>query len=308
VTRTKSDGAIAASLLFAVFFWGATNAGTKFIVAIWPPVLTGASRLICAGLLMLAIFRWTNWLGKMKPLTPSIKRQIWWRGGLSLGAYIICFNWALRLTTASHVALYLGASPVWALLWEGRPEKNWRTIQRYVAAAIALAGVFVLFYPVFQSSKGGSWMGEILGLVVSVLWTNYGRQSRVLGATLSGAEATAHTMWRAGLLLLPLGLLEIPQAGLHWRTDFFLIQLYCIVAGGVAAFAIWNNALARWPASRVLLFNNLIPLSTTAWSHFCLNEPITPTFWGAMILIVVGVLLGQMNWHRLLATSALPPE
>jgi drug/metabolite transporter (DMT)-like permease len=308
VTRTKSDAAIATSLLLAVFFWGATNAGTKFIVTVWPPVLTGSTRFICAGLLMLAIFRWTKWLGEMTALTPSIKRQLWLRGGLSLAVYIMCFNWALRLTSASHVALYLGASPVWALLWEGRPEKDWRTFQRYAAAVIALTGVAVLFYPALKTARGGSWMGEILGLVVSLLWTNYGRQSRVLGATLSGAEATAHTMWRAGLLLLPLGLLEIPHADLHWRTDFFLIHLYCIVAGGVAAFGIWNNALARWPPSRVLLFNNLIPLSTTAWSHFCLNEPITPTFWTAMIFIVVGVLLGQTNWQRLLATSTLPPE
>jgi drug/metabolite transporter (DMT)-like permease len=292
----------------AVFLWGATNAGTKFIVTTWPPVLTGATRFICAGFLMLAIFRWTNWLGEMKPLTAAIKREIWWRGGLSLGVYIMCFNWALRLTSASHVALYLGASPVWALLWEGRPERNWKTFQRYAAAVIALTGVAVLFYPALKTARGSSWMGEILGLVVSVLWTHYGRQSRVLGASLSGAQATAHTMWRAGLLLLPLGLLEIPHAALQWRTDLFLAQLYCIIGGGVAAFGIWNNALARWPASRVLLFNNLIPLSTSVWSHFCLSEPITPTFWAAMILIVVGVLLGQTNWQRLLATSTLPPE
>ena len=308
MTRTKSDATIAASLVFAVFLWGANNAGTKFIVAEWPPIFTGATRFICAGLLMLALFRWTNWLGEMKPLTPFLKRQLWWRGGLSLGVYIICFNWALRLTSASHVALYLGASPVWALFWEGWPEKNWRTFQRYAAAAIALTGVFVLFFPALKSSHGGSWKGEVLGLLVSVLWTNYGRQSRVLGASLSGAEASAHTMWRAGLLLLPLGLLELPRAELHWRTDFFLIQLYCIVAGGVAAFAIWNNALAHWPASRVLLFNNLIPLSTMTWAHFCLNEPVTPTFWAAMLLIVIGVLLGQTNWQRLLAISVLPPE
>jgi drug/metabolite transporter (DMT)-like permease len=308
VTQTKSDAAIASGLVLAVFLWGANNVGTKFIVAVWPPVLTGSTRFLCAGLLMLAIFRWTNWLGERKALTPTLKRQLWWRGGLSLGLYIICFNWALRLTSASHVALYLGASPVWALFWEGRPEKNWRTFQRYAAAAITLTGVLILFYPALKSSRSGSLTGEALGLLVSVLWTNYGLQSRVLGASLSGAQATAHTMWRAGLLLLPLGLLEIPQAGLHWRMDFALIQLYCIVAGGGVAFGLWNNALGIWPASRVLLFNNLIPLSTTAWSHFCLNEPVTPTFWAAMILIVVGVLLGQTNWQRLLATSALPPE
>lgn len=304
----KSDTAIALGLLFAIFLWGANNAGTKYIVKDWPPIFTGSTRFLAAGLIMLALFRWTNWLGEVKPLTPSLKRQLWWRGGLSLAAYIVCFNWALRLTSASHVALYLGASPVWALLWEGRPRKNWPTLQRYLAAMIALTGVLVLFYPALRASHGNTWIGEVLGLFVSVLWTNYGRQSRVLGASLSGAQATAQTMWRAGFLLLPLGLLEIPGADLRWRTDLFLVQLYCVVAGGVIAFALWNGALRVWPASRVLLFNNLIPLSTTTWSYFCLREPITPTFGVAMILIVAGVLLGQANWQRLLPNPARPPE
>ena len=304
----RSDTAIALGLLFAIFLWGANNAGTKYIVAVWPPIFTGATRFLAAGLIMLAIFRWTKWLGQMQPLTPLLKRQLWWRGGLSLAAYIICFNWALRLTSASHVALYLGASPVWALFWEGRTEKNWRTVQRYAAALMAMTGVLVLFYPALKASHGSTWIGEVLGLCVSVLWTNYGRQSRLLGASLSGAQATAHTMWRAGFLLLPLGLLELPGAAVHWRTELVLVQLYCIVAGGVIAFALWNSALRVWPASRVLLFNNVIPLSTTTWSYFCLREPITPTFWLAMILIVAGVLLGQANWQRLLGSAAVPPE
>ncbi len=308
MSSKKSDGAIAFGLVFAVFLWGANNAGTKYLLAVWPPIFTGATRFLCAGLIMLALFRWTNWLGEQRALTPLLRRQLWWRGGLSLAVYVVAFNWALRLTSASHVALYLGAAPVWALLWEGRPERNWRTLQRYAAAVIALTGVLVLFYPALKNGQGNSWIGEVLGLFVSVLWTNYGRQSRVLGASLSGAQATAHTMWRAGFLILPLGLAELHGAALTWRTDLFLVQLYCTLAGGVIAFALWNSALGSWPASRVLLFNNLIPLSTTTWAHFCLGDSITPTFGLAMLLIVFGVVLGQTNWQKLLAWSALPPE
>ncbi len=46
----------------------------------------------------------------------------------------------------------------------------------------------------------------------------------------------------------------------------------------------------------MLLFNNLIPLSTMTWAHFWLGEPVTHTFWTAMALIVAGVALGQMKW------------
>ena len=64
---------------------------------------------------MLALFRWTKWFGGRTPLTAEMRRLLWVRSGLSLAVYIVVFNWALKLTELSHVALYLGAAPVWAL-------------------------------------------------------------------------------------------------------------------------------------------------------------------------------------------------
>jgi drug/metabolite transporter (DMT)-like permease len=306
--KRTNDLLLALSLAFAVFLWGGNNTGTKFIVTSWPPIWTGGSRFLCAGLLLLGVLRWTDWLGTARRLTPEIRHRLWWRGGLSLAVYIVIFNTALRYTSVSHVALYLGASPVWALLWEGRPTRSWSTVQRYSAAGLALGGVFVLFWPALKVASG-SWVGEVLGLAASVLWTHYGRECRKFGAELSGAETSAHTMWRAGVLLMPFGLLEIyARAGLVWRTDLALVQAYCIIAGGVAAFAIWNNALRRWRTSQVLLFNNLIPLSTMSWARVCLGEPITPTFWLAMILVVGGVVIGQTNWQKVIALRTVPAE
>jgi len=290
-----------------VFLWGGNNTGTKFLVAHWPPIWTGGSRFLCAGLVLFAVLRFTNWLGARTTLTRELRAQLWWRGGLSLAVYIVAFNCALRYTAASHVAVYLGAAPVWALLWEGRPQKNWNSARRYGAAALALSGVIVLFGPAARAA-GGTWLGEALGLCSSVLWANYGRQCRVLAKHLSGAETSAHTMWRAGLLLLPLGLLELGRTRLELRPDLLLTQAYCILAGGVAAFAIWNNALRHWPASQVLLFNNLIPLSTMSWARVWLGEPFTPTFWAAMLLVVAGVVLGQANWEKFIPARAVPPE
>jgi drug/metabolite transporter (DMT)-like permease len=291
---SKINASLALSLLFAVFLWGGTNTGTKFIVTNWPPIWTGASRFSLAGLLLLLVVRLTNRQNPMRRLSADIKRRLWWRGGLSLAAYIVTFNTALRFTSVSHVALYLGAAPVWALLWEGLPPRSWNTIQRYGAAILALSGVFVLFQPALKHG-GGTWLGELLGLVASVLWTNYGRQCRALATELSGAEVSAHTMWRAGSIILPLAAVELLRTGIVWRLEVVAVQGYCILAGGVVSFWIWNHALRRWPASQVLLFNNLIPLSTMSWSWACLGEAITPTFWAAMVLVMTGVLLGQAS-------------
>ncbi len=300
--KGKSNASLAAGLVLAVALWGGNNAGTKYLVGSWPPIWTGGSRFLCAGLLLLAVLRVTKWFGEYVVPSRELSRALWWRGGLSLAVYIVAFNFALRYTSASHVALYLGASPVWALLWEARSERIKIGLARWGAALLALSGVGVLLAPSLAGSTV-NLTGELLGLATSVLWTNYGRQSRKLSATLNGAEVSAHTMWRAGAMLLPLGLMEIAQRDVPLSAGLLGVQAYCIIAGGVVAFALWNRALGQWPASRVLLFNNLIPVSTMTWAHFCLGEPVTRTFLVALLLIGLGVLSGQVAASKTVRTE-----
>jgi drug/metabolite transporter (DMT)-like permease len=301
------NGALAGSLLLAVFLFGANNTAVKFLVRYWPPVTIGAVRFLAAGCILLGLLRWTPLLGAAHSLTPPLKRRLWWGSGLIMAFYIVAFNLALKLTDVSHVAVYLGAAPVWALLWEGQPERHWKSVQRYGAAALAFSGVLILFWPILRHGSS-ELTGEILGLGSSVLWTAYGRQCRALGRDLSGGEIAAHTFWRTGLLLTPVALIEVSSARLPWRADLAWIQLFYIVGGGVAAFALWNNALCHWKTSQVYLFNNLVPISTMTWAHYCLGEPLTRTFWAAMLLVGTGVLIGQANLQRLFGILWLPAE
>jgi drug/metabolite transporter (DMT)-like permease len=300
VPEKKNNSIIAASLLLVVFLWGGNNVGTKWLVATWPPIWTGSTRFLVAGFFLLAILRLTNWLGESKPLAWESYRQLWFRGGLSLAAYIVVFAWALHLTAASHVALYLGASPIWALLWEERPRWNWSSARRYGAALLAVTGVLVLFWPVLKAGKQTNLLGELCGLAASITWANYNRQSRILSAAIPGLEIAANSMWMSGVWLLPLGVIEVATRGITVDATHLWVQTLCILFGGVVPYALWNSALRQWRTSRVMLFNNFIPLTTTAWVYFILGEPITHTFCAAMALIIAGVALGQANWPKVL--------
>ncbi|MEK7782179.1 MAG: EamA family transporter, partial [Verrucomicrobiota bacterium] len=99
----KSNASLAAGLVLAVALWGGNNAGTKHLVASWPPIWTGGSRFLCAGLLLLAVLRVTTWFGAYVVPAQELRRVVWLRGGLSLAAFIVAFNYALQFTSASHV-------------------------------------------------------------------------------------------------------------------------------------------------------------------------------------------------------------
>jgi drug/metabolite transporter (DMT)-like permease len=307
VQSKPNNTVIAAGLFVTVFIWGASNAACDFIVQIWPANFTGSTRFLAAGGILMALLRWTKLFGEGHPVPPALNRRLWWRGGLSLAAYIVAFNWALKLAPLSHVVLCLGAAPVWALLWEGRPEKNWKSAQRYAAAALAFGGVLILIWPALRDGKG-SPTGELLGLACSLLWTNFGVQCRALGRDLNGAEVSAHSFWRAGLILAPFAAGEWFIQSVPIRASLVLAQLVCVLGGSVVAFAIWNSALRCWPTSRVYLFNNLVPITSCAWAYFWFGERLTGTFWPAIILIGFGLLLGQANFDKLFARFWLPGE
>ena len=300
----NNNTAIGGGLLLAVICWGGNNVGTKWLVADWPPILTGMTRVLIAGGLLLGILRVTTWMGEFKPMPHGFWSKLWLRGGLGLAAYFVPYCWALHLTAASHVALYIGASPIWALVAEERPRRNWASVRRYTSALLALGGIVVLFWPALRSGKE-NLLGEFCGLCASLAWANYSWQARILSQTIPGVEAAAHSMWMSGVWLLPLCLVEMfmNHPVVVMDKTHLTVQALCIFFGGVVPYTLWNSALRHWRASQVMMFNNFIPLTTASWAHFALHEPFTPTFCAAVGLVVSGVLISQMDWAKIFRLS-----
>lgn len=285
---------IGLGLVVAALFWGGNNVALRYLVLHWPPVWTGASRFLCAGLLLSAGLRYTDWLGPTTQLPRGVRLRLWYRGGLSLAIYITVCYASLQYIPSSHFALHLAAAPVWVLIWEGRLTSSRGSFLKISAAVLTLSGVLVLLWPAIRHGQA-PWYGEAMGFAAGLLWTWYNRQAQVHAQEMTGIEVTAATLWRAGVWLLPITAVEVSVRPIHWDLQLVLIQAYCIVFGGAASFALWNRALKHWPASRVFLFGNLVPVSTILWAFVLLNEPLTPTLGWALLLILAGVWLGRRS-------------
>ena len=294
-------------LLLAVSFWGTNNAGLKFLARDWPPAATASIRFLIAGAAMLGMMRFWRWPVPLSSISPQLNRELWWRGGVLLGLFMIGCNLAFRYLPASHFALYMAASPVWALLLEGGFSWSWRTARQFAAAGLAFAGVGVLLAPSLKHGESNV-AGEAIGLACGFGWAVYSRQSRKLAETIPAIEVTACSMWRAGLLLLPFGIGECIYRPIHPTAITVSVLLYCSFIGAAVAYTLWNQALTVWPSSRVFLFSNLIPLSTMAAAHVFLGEPLTQTFAKAMVLILFGVLLGVVDFSRLVGRWWIPED
>lgn len=176
---------MALPLLVAVLLWGTNNVALKQIIGQWPPLFTGSTRFMSAGILMLALIHTTRLFGTVTAPNLALRRGLW-RGGLVLSFYVAACNWTLRFLPASQFALHMAASPAWALLLEGRTTEP---LRRWGAVGLTFIGVLIFLLPSFQS--GGEWVGQLLGASTGLLWTLYSRECRRLGLTWSGGAFTS---------------------------------------------------------------------------------------------------------------------
>ena len=291
---------IATSLVLATIVWGANNTTIGYIVRDWPVLWTTSTRLIFAGLLLMAVLRWTRIFGAPKPVPTDIEARLWWRGGPLFIGWTAGFSWAVTYTPVAHASLYLAASPIWGLLLEERLKFQRDSMRKYFAALLALLGIIILFWPKLQTDTGAgnSWIGDLIAFGASWSWTLYSRESRHLSSRVGAMEYTAQTSWRAGLILLPFMIWEFSRTPPVFEIRLIGWQGISILAGTIVGLGIWNSVLRHWPASRALLFNNLIPVFTMLWAWQCLGDPITATFGVAVGLVVAGVFVGLAPWKR----------
>lgn len=258
---------------------------------------------------MLILLKYTPWFGSYKKLNARQLSFFRWKGGLSFALYCIVFTEALNYIPASHVALYLGISPLWGLAWEGRPTLTLSTAKKYVAAILAVAGVTILFLPSLKGSdQHAPWYGELLGLFTGFWWTFYAKLNQGMTEELSGAEITAHGMWQSSFWLAPLMVWELFYKKISYTPMVFAAQAYAVLGGGVAAYLCWYTALRYWSTSRVLLFYNLIAPSTMIWAYLCIGERLSSTFGIAMVLVGSGILILEWNNVKALLERGVPLE
>ena len=294
-----NSAAVVTGLIVAVFLWGGNNVATKYLVDTWPPIWTSCTRFLISGALLLFLAHKTRWFGSPKPLNPSLKKALWFKGSLSFTAYILSFIWALKFSTAANMGLLFATSPMWALLWEIRLVERAELIKRFIAAVLTLFGVAILFQS--SASQEVGWLGNGLGLLAAVLWTLYSRVCRSFGNQLSSAQLNGHNFIRTFVWLLPFAIYDQMNASIAMEPKLWATQIYSIIGAGVFAFAFWTNALKKWPTSRVMLFVNLIPLTTVLCGRVFLNESVQIHFWVAMIFVMAGVCLGLADlgkWKR----------
>lgn len=288
-------------ILMLCTFWGGQQILFKVSLDDISPSMQIALRS-SLGCVLLAFFMWFR----------GVSLALWkgpWRAGMAVGL-IFGLEWwligeSLRLTTASHLVVFLYTAPIFTALglhyWvleERLSRRQWfGVVVSFLGIAIAFIGG--ANQPHFDLNM---LLGDLLALGAGLGWAITTVLIRTTGlAKLPATQTTFYQLFFAAVALL-IACLLTGQFEVRW-SPFLVVS---IVSQGVLisflSLLVWFWLLRHYLASRVSIFTFLTPLLGVSFGVFFLDEPLHAEFvWGALA-VMLGVIM--VNWPSKAAAIA----
>jgi len=287
-------------LLLTVVFWSLNITVTKYVLTHgFQPLAYAAVRYALATTIFVV-------------LTVALERSLRIGGRpelvqVGVAAFVLflnqaCFVYALKLTTATTVALILGTMPVFAALFGSLAGLERMTGRFWLAAGVSFGGVGFV-----AAGSGGDFSGDLAGILIAVgisaTWAAYSVAIAPLMRTYSPYRISAVVLM---VMCVPLVLAASPQVA-DQRFDLSAVVwvgfAFAVVGPLVLTNVLWFTAVHRVGPARASLFANLQPFLAAVFALVLLSEPLSAWQIGGGVLIGAGILLAGRR-----QTVAAPAE
>lgn len=251
----------------------------------------------------LAVVFWRMWVYAVIVLiflklrgTPLRKEslRVSLRGGISLGADIMLFFTALRLTTVANATVIGSCQPLVMLLIAGRIFGERPKRHNWILALIAIAGVGIVMFG-STGVPGWSPRGDLLAVATVLAWTGYFVFSKLSSQHIESSQYTGATALICALFATPFALasgqvFDMPSA------NAWMWLLILSVGPGFASHMLMNWALVQIPAWLGSTLTLAIPVTATLMAWAFLGEQIAVLQLAGMAVVLFalgGIVLGQ---------------
>ena len=276
-------------LLATVVLWALNITVTKYVLThgfdplSYATVRYGAAVLIFVGIA----------LGAERALTIP-RRDLALVGAAALMVWLnqLSFVYAVDASTASTLALLLGATPIIAALI-GLALGLERLSRRFwLAAAVSSAGVGLV-----AAGSGGSFSadlrGNLLGMATATTWAGYSVAVAPLMARYSASRISAVVLGLAWIAIAACGARQTVAQDYGFGAEIWALLVFATLGPLVVTNVLWFRSLHRIGASRATLVANLNPFLAAVFALVLLDERMTLVQVVGGALIAGGILLAR---------------
>jgi drug/metabolite transporter (DMT)-like permease len=279
-------------LLATVTLWALNFTVTKYVISHgFEPVAYGVLRFGAAAAFFAAF---TYYRERSFALA---RRDLLVLGGAALiGIFLnqLSFVYAIKLTTATTVALLFGTLPVMTGIFAFLMGIERLGSRFWLAAVLAFGGAALVALGSGGGVSGQLW-GDLLGFAASATWAWYTVAVSPLLERYSTLRLSA-VAFTIGTV--PLAIVGTPQllrqdyAGLG--TTIWLLLAFAVLGPLVLANLFWFGGISRVGPSRASVFANLQPVLAAIFSLLILSEPLGRLQVAGGFAIACGILLARV--------------
>ena len=283
------DAVAAAIVVMLCMTWGFNQVAVKLAIPDVPPLLQATTRSVVAAVL---VALWARWRGisfglRDGTLLPGLI------AGALFGLEFVFIYRGLLWTTASRAVLFIYLTPVlvvvgarWLLPGDRFGPSQW------LGLAFSFAGIALAFGLPAPAADPRQMIGDLMMICAAVSWAATTLVIKASALNNAPFEKTSLYQLVVSVPILGLAALAFGENVVRLPSGLALVSLaYQSFWVASISFVIWFALVQRYSASRLSAFTFLTPLFGVAAGHLVLNEPLTPAFAAAAVLVVAGLVL-----------------
>lgn len=269
--------------------WGFNQVTVKLAIDDIPPLIQASIRSGAAALIVIVIARMRGLplLSRDGTLVPGIA------AGVLFGIEFILIYRGLLWTTATRAVLFIYLAPFFVALcarWV-LPADRLNLVQ-WFGLALSFAGVAVAFGLPTPAVDPRQFLGDIMMVAAAMAWaaTTLVIKASTLNRvspekTLLYQLVVSTPMMALGAVIFGERIVAMPSAVALGALGYQTLWVVSIT------YVVWFAMILKYSASRLSAFTFLTPLFGVAAGYLVLNEPLTPAFAAAVVLVAAGLLL-----------------
>jgi drug/metabolite transporter (DMT)-like permease len=274
---------VLAALLIVWIVWGSTYLAIKIGVQSVPPFALTAARFLLAGVVLFVIARWR------REALPSAAQ---WRSAAIVGAFTMgggvgLTSVAEQTNSSSLTTIIVASGSLANLLAAGLILRDWPRRREWAGIVVALAGTVLL---AFDGEVRAAPLAALVQMAAIGCWAIGSALSRKLSLA-PGAMGNASQMLAGGLAVAVLSVVRGESVPAVVPTSAIGAWLYLALIGSVLAYSAYMHLVRSVSPALATSYSYVNPLVAMALGFLVLDELLSPAAFGAVALIVLGVVM-----------------
>jgi drug/metabolite transporter (DMT)-like permease len=292
----RRPGAVDLMLLATVLVWAFNFTVTRYVVTHgWHPLAYSAIRY-SAGALLFSAFTYQREgsfrIGRRRDVVLLLIAA-----GVGIWLNQLSYVYAVKLTTATTVALILGVTPIFAALASFAVGLERMRGRFWTAALVSFAGVSL----VAIGSGGGlsaDFLGDALAVATAATWAAYSVVVAPLMRRYSPFRISAIVLLAGCVPLLAVAAHQLAEQRFSLGFLPWASIVYATLGPLFLTNILWFTAIKRVGPSRATLFANTQPFFAAIFALLVLNERMTALQVVGGLAIGAGIVLSRLRPRR----------